>query len=275
MYIGDYLGRRATYSPQKLAIVDTGKSPELRLTYQQMNERANCLAHWLQSNANIKKGERVAILAQDGVEHLDTFFACGKLGAIHTALNWRLHWRELLGILQNVTPTVLIYSSAFKETVSHLAQSNTTLKTFIHLDEVHPMSGEMGKQRGERGVSPRIPPVFSQNLGHTHLDEADTADEALTDSLSFNHILATSADAPQLCESLEAQDTAALIFTGGTTGLPKGACVSHGMIAWNTLNTVIHDLTHNDILLNVFPLFHTGGLFVYTLPQIIFGGTPF
>ncbi len=45
------------------------------------------------------------------------------------------------------------------------------------------------------------------------------------------------------------------------------------MIAWNTLNTVIHDVTHNDIYLNVFPMFHTGGLFVYTLPQVIFGGT--
>jgi len=36
---------------------------------------------------------------------------------------------------------------------------------------------------------------------------------------------------------------------------------------------VIHDVTHNDIYLNVFPMFHTGGLFVYTLPQVIFGGT--
>ena len=45
------------------------------------------------------------------------------------------------------------------------------------------------------------------------------------------------------------------------------------MIAWNTLNTVIHDVTHNDVYLNVFPMFHTGGLFVYTLPQVIFGGT--
>jgi fatty-acyl-CoA synthase len=46
------------------------------------------------------------------------------------------------------------------------------------------------------------------------------------------------------------------------------------MIGWNTLNTVIHDVTHNDVYLNVFPMFHTGGLFVYTLPQVIFGGTP-
>jgi fatty-acyl-CoA synthase len=45
------------------------------------------------------------------------------------------------------------------------------------------------------------------------------------------------------------------------------------MIAWNTLNTIIHDLRHGDITVNVFPLFHTGGLLVYTTPLLILGGT--
>jgi fatty-acyl-CoA synthase len=49
--------------------------------------------------------------------------------------------------------------------------------------------------------------------------------------------------------------------------------VSHRMIAWNTLNTVIHDITHNDVTVNVFPMFHTGGLLVYTTPMLILGGT--
>ncbi|MFN8455013.1 MAG: hypothetical protein U0401_10165 [Anaerolineae bacterium] len=42
-------------------------------------------------------------------------------------------------------------------------------------------------------------------------------------------------------------------------------------MAWNGYN-VIHDLTHGDIYLNVFPMFPVGGLFAYTLAQIIFGG---
>jgi len=95
----------------------------------------------------------------------------------------------------------------------------------------------------------------------------------LPGSQHFESALQTPPDSPITCETLEAEDTAALIFTGGTTGLPKAAEVSHRMIAWNTLNTVIHDVTHNDVYLNVFPMFHTGGLFVYTLPQVIFGGT--
>jgi fatty-acyl-CoA synthase len=113
MYIGDYLARRELYSPEQLAILDYGKQPVLTLTYRQINARANRFANWLRSRAGISKGERVAILARDGVEHLDTFFACSKLGAIHTALNWRLHPQEIAGIFENIQPQVLIYSGDF------------------------------------------------------------------------------------------------------------------------------------------------------------------
>ena len=235
-FIGDYLARRNLYTPDHLAIVDAGKDPALRLTFHQLNTRANQLANFLKQMAGIKKGHRVAILARDGVEHLDIFFACSKLGAIHTALNWRLHWRELLSILENTTPDVLVYSDDFKETVSQVQ---------TYLDD------------------------FGHQIGHfLHIEG-----QGLPDSQHFETTLQDSSSEPVTCESLAAEDIAALIFTGGTTGLPKAAQVSHRMIAWNTLNTVIHDVHHDDIYLNVFPLFHTGGLFVYTLPQVIFGGT--
>jgi fatty-acyl-CoA synthase len=229
MYIGDYLARRELYSPDKLAFIDAGKNPEWRLTYREANQRADKLANWFKTQG-IGKGDRVAILAKDGYEHLDVFFACSKLGAIHTALNWRLHWQELLDIFKNTTPKILIFSDDFLENVIQLTSEYPL--TTLHLD-------------GEG----------------TH------------NSLHFETTLQAASDSAVTCEVLEAEDTATLIFTGGTTGLPKAAEVSHRMIAWNTLNTVIHDITHNDIYLNVFPMFHTGGLFVYTLPQVIFGGT--
>ncbi|MGZ9226256.1 MAG: class I adenylate-forming enzyme family protein [Anaerolineales bacterium] len=229
MYIGDYLTRRELYSPDKLAFIDAGKSPEWRLTFRDANRRANKFANWLRSQG-IEKGDRVAILARDGYEHLDVFFGCSKIGAIHTALNWRLHWQELLEIFQYTTPRILIFSDDFKENVTQLVAQFPL--TTLHLDG-----------------------------------------DGLSSSLHFETILQSASDSPVTCPSLEAEDIAALIFTGGTTGLPKAAQVSHRMIAWNTLNTVIHDVTHNDVYLNVFPMFHTGGLFVYTLPQVIFGGT--
>jgi len=229
MYIGDYLARRELYSPDKLAFIDAGKDPEWRLTYRQADQRANRLANWLQGQG-ISKGDRVAILARDGYEHLDLFFACGKLGAIHTALNWRLHWQELLDIFRNTTPKLLVFSHDFKDTVEQLVARYPLMLLHLEGDEV-------------------------------------------AGSIQFEQAIQSASDAPVTTETLEAEDTAALIFTGGTTGLPQAAEVSHRMIAWNTLNTVIHDITHHDVYLNVFPMFHTGGLFVYTLPQVIFGGT--
>ena len=236
MYIGDYLGRRELYSPDRLAIIGTGKSPEWRLTFRQMNERANRLANWLRDTAGVSKGDRVAILAHDGVEHLDCFFACGKLGAIHTALNRRLHPQELAGIVAQTTPRVLVFSDDARPAVEAL----------------------MDLLRGRACAIDHIIHIDGDGAGG---------------SVRFETALTSAPADPVTTEELEDEDIAALIFTGGTTGLPRAAQVSHRMIAWNTLNTVIHDVTHDDIYLNVFPMFHTGGLFVYTLPQIIFGGT--
>lgn len=236
MYIGDYLGRRALYTPDNLAVIDAGKTPELRLTYDQWNRRVNRLANWLRDNAGVSKGDRVAILARDGIEHLDCFFACGKLGAIHTALNWRLHWKELSGLLQQTRPKGLIFSDDFRASVIQI----------------------------ERDVS-EIGLGFNQIL-HTDGD-------GISGSQYFEEVIMESSEAAATCESLQAEDIACLLFTGGTTGLPKGACISHRQIVWNVINTVIHDITHGDIYLCIFPLFHTGGLFTYTSSQIIFGNT--
>jgi fatty-acyl-CoA synthase len=236
MYIGDYLGRRNLYSPDRLAIVDAGKDPAWRLTFAQLNVRANRLANWLREEAGVHKGDRVAILARDGVEHLDCFFACGKLGAIHTALNWRLHWRELAGLIEHTTPRVLIYSDDFVDKVAAMEEATrngpAAVRHALHLEG-----------QGVRG------------------------------SAYFEGALQNAPADPVTCETLEMEDTACLLFTGGTTGLPKAAMISHRMICWNVLNTVVHDITHGDTYLNVFPLFHTGGLFTYLSSQIAFGNT--
>ena len=236
MYIGDYLGRRQLYSPNKLAIIDVGKPEELRLTYQQMNERANRLANWLAEQAGVKKGDRVAILARDGVEHLDCFFACNKLGAVHTALNWRLHGREYTHLIEKTKPRVLLYSDDFKDTAKVIIEA---VHDTSHVIRYHLHSGGPGIQG----------------------------------SWSYERALDNSPATPVSCESTTAEDTACLLFTGGTTGMPKGAMISHRMICWNALNTVIHDLHHDDIYLCVFPLFHAGGLFAYLSSQIILGNT--
>jgi fatty-acyl-CoA synthase len=244
MYIGDFLGRREIYSPDKLAIIDTGKDPELRLTYREWNRRVNRLANWLKDEAGIDYRDRVAILARDGIEHLDLLYACGKLGAIHTALNWRLHWRELVGLIEDTTPQVLLYSDDFSDTV---AKVEAEIRDAPHAIR-HYMHVEGG---GIPATGSGRPPA----------------------SFDYESTIAASPDSPVRYEPLDMEDIACLLFTGGTTGLPKGAMISHRQIGWNVLNTVTHDVTHDDIYLCVFPLFHTGGLFTYMSSQVVFGNT--
>jgi fatty-acyl-CoA synthase len=219
-----------------LAIVDDGKNPPWRLTYRQLNERANRFANYLRDQAGIGKGDRVGILARDGVEHLDSFFACGKIGAVHTAFNWRLHWRELVSLMEITQPKVLVYSEDFEDSVAEIrAATDGTLHQISH---------------------------------YLHVDG-----DGITGSAHFETTLQAAPVTAAYCETLDKEDTACLLFTGGTTGLPKGAEISHRMIAWNVLNTVIHDLSRDDVYLNVFPLFHAGGLFAYLSSQITLGNT--
>ena len=232
MFVGDFLGRRALYTPDQLAVVDAGKIPHRSFTYSELNNRANRLANWLHDGAGIQKGDRVAILAHNGVEFLDTFFACGKLGAIMVPFNWRLHVNELLNLICKTTPRVLVYSDEFREAVAAIAAEDTTIAHFVHLE---------GK--------------------------------GIIGSRDFEKTLIDSILRPVTTEDLNEEDIACLIFTGGTTGTPKGAQISYRMIAWNTLNTIIHDLQHGDVTVNTFPMFHTGGLLVYTMPLLILGGT--
>ncbi|MCL5681498.1 MAG: AMP-binding protein [Candidatus Thermoplasmatota archaeon] len=65
-----------------------------------------------------------------------------------------------------------------------------------------------------------------------------------------------------------------ILFTGGTTGEPKGAVLSNRSIIFNAINTVLSwKLSENDRTVLVYPLFHTGGWNVLTIPLLIAGGS--
>jgi len=232
MFIGDWMERGERYWPESLAVVDLAKGGAGRLTYRQLNRRANRLARWLRDTAGVGAGDRVGLLALNGVEYLDAFFACGKLGAILTPFNWRSHWRELVHLIHQTTPRVLLFSGEFADAVRLLRPECPSLTQLLHLDG-EPVAG----------------------------------------SLDYAAALASASDEPVRHEAVDAEDIICLLFTGGTSGQPKAAQISYRMIAWNTLNTIVHELERGDVTITHTPMFHTGGLLVYTLPLLTLGGT--
>ncbi|MBK8032433.1 MAG: long-chain fatty acid--CoA ligase [Chloroflexi bacterium] len=96
--------------------------------------------------------------------------------------------------------------------------------------------------------------------------KADASDCAFRDRDQQPKLLA---DRPELV----LDDPWVICYTGGTTGLPKGAILTHGNMTWNSINTVVSwGLDEHDVAILNSPLFHTGGLNVFTLPLIHIGG---
>lgn len=66
--------------------------------------------------------------------------------------------------------------------------------------------------------------------------------------------------------SVDEHDVAVIMYTSGTTGLPKGAMLTHGNIVWNNINAMLaFGGSRDDVILTAAPLFHIGGLNVMTL----------
>jgi len=73
---------------------------------------------------------------------------------------------------------------------------------------------------------------------------------------------------------LEPEDQCMLMYSSGTTGLPKGVIITHGMMLWAQFNAgAPMNCTGDMVSLAVMPLFHIGGLQVFTCPALFAGGT--
>lgn len=235
--VTDYAARSALYFGDRIAVVDVAKGEGGRYSFRRMNERAERLAGFL-LDRGVCRGERVGLLAHNGVEYLDALLACAKLGAIFVPYNFRLHPRELLEVVQQTGPRAFVYSPDFAVHVELLRREHPDLATYLHTGH-EAREGSIAIEAVMEQHIPVIPYPPGRGLG----------------------------DGPA---SLE--DPLCLLFTGGTTGLSKAAVISHRMIGWNSLTTLIHEINRDDVTVVHTPMFHTGGLLVYAVPLFLCGG---
>jgi fatty-acyl-CoA synthase len=106
MIVGDWTENLAQLFPEREAVFDVRTGA--RVSYPQLHARVRRMARVL-ARLEVAKGDRVAVLANNRLEHLDALFACARLGALYVPLNWRLAAPELAFLLQDAEPRVLLY----------------------------------------------------------------------------------------------------------------------------------------------------------------------
>ncbi|MHA1144392.1 MAG: long-chain-fatty-acid--CoA ligase [Candidatus Helarchaeota archaeon] len=219
MLIGDCCARcgRQPHLKNRVAVI----FKERVLTWQQLNERANSLAHALQ-NLGVKKGDRVALLLYNSDAILTSYYGITKIATV-VPINYMSSKKEIAYILNNCGANVLIISNNL---LYHVDTINEQCKKIHHII-VYDQDGT--------GV-----PSEYKNF----------------DDLARNY----SKEEPVPSEPISNMDMAYLMYTGGTTGLPKGVMLSHFNLLQNNLATIALNTQKiepgKERILVALPLFH-------------------
>jgi fatty-acyl-CoA synthase len=112
-----HFGRR---TPDKPAVIDLAS--ERRLSYAQFDARISRLAAHLRDQLNIKRGDRVAVLALNTTDTLEVQFACGRIGAVFLPLNTRLTVPELQYIVGDAAPVLMIHDAELADVALSVAK---------------------------------------------------------------------------------------------------------------------------------------------------------
>lgn len=186
-------------------------------------------------------------------------------------------WQESFGIKKGDRVAILSQNS-----VSYLDVWAACAKTGAILQN---MNWRLAVRELELLIKDAAPKMLL--YGSSFLEQTKTLQAALPEVAHWvaitektrdeDHVFSSRESAPAaLLEvpNLSPDDPWVLCYTGGTTGLPKGAMLTHQNVLANAINTTMSwGLDQNDVAILNAPLFHTGGLNVFTSPLVYAGGT--
>jgi len=213
------LDRARRLYPHKEIVTKVGPNLE-RSNYGQMVDRAGRLAGAL-AKLGVGSGDRVATFAFNNNRHLELYFAAPCMGAVIHPLNLRLPPEQLIYIVNHAEDKVLCVDPALWPSVQKLAPHFKTVQHYVVMGDTAPES----------------------SVGPVHAYEALLADSS-----------------PDYAwPALDENTAAAMCYTSGTTGNPKGVLYSHRAIYLHALALTLHealDISERDVFMPVVPMFH-------------------
>lgn len=237
----------AKKQPEKIAVVCCGKE----ITYRELNELSDRLAQQLSARFKVFKGDRVATMMPNCIQHSIALFAILKIGAVMVPCNVMYKPRELNYQLKDSDAKVIIALDVFNDTIE-AAKTNTSTSTVI-LSRL----SDFAENEDE------IPPMFASSKQEIPADRYDLI-KLLNEAESIENYAEIDIE----------NDLALILYTAGTTGVSKGVMEAHRNLWACTSPTVsIYGFTENDINLQIMPMFHCSGYCLVQLPILFAGGT--
>jgi fatty-acyl-CoA synthase len=193
-----------------------------RYTYADFAQRTLRLAGVLR-DLGVRRGDRVATLAWNSHRHLELYWAIPLSGAVLHTLNFRLSAQDLTYIVNHAGDTVIFVDASVWPTLAAIREQLTTVRTIVVMQDGVPAAA--------------VPP---------------------SDLPEYETLLAGAAPLaawPQLGET----DAAAMCYTSGTTGHPKGVVYTHRALYLHCLAQAMADgmaLSEGDVILHIVPMFH-------------------
>ncbi|HAL2196064.1 TPA: medium-chain fatty-acid--CoA ligase [Escherichia coli] len=229
--LADYWQQTARAMPDKIAVVDNHGAS---YTYSALDHAASCLANWMLAKG-IESGDRIAFQLPDWCEFTVIYLACLKIGAVSVPLlpSWRE--AELVWVLNKCQAKMFFAPTLFKQTRP--------------VDLILPLQNQL--------------PQLQQIVGVDKLAPA-------TSALSLSQIIADNTPLTTAI-TVHGDELAAVLFTSGTEGLPKGVMLTHNnILASERAYCARLNLTWQDVFMMPAPLGHaTGFLHGVTAPFLI------
>ena len=229
--LADYWQQTARAMPDKIAVVDNHGAT---YTYSALDHAASCLANWMLAKG-IESGDRIAFQLPGWCEFTVIYLACLKIGAVSVPLlpSWRE--AELVWVLNKCQAKMFFAPTLFKQTRP--------------VDLILPLQNQL--------------PQLQQLVGVDKLAPA-------TSALSLSQIIADNTPLTTAI-TVHGDELAAVLFTSGTEGLPKGVMLTHNnILASERAYCARLNLTWQDVFMMPAPLGHaTGFLHGVTAPFLI------
>jgi fatty-acyl-CoA synthase len=198
-----------------------------RTSYAVVLDRVKRLSVAL-ARLGVRPGDRVATLAWASQEHLEAYLAIPSIGAVLHTLNLRLHPDDLTYIVNDARDRVLIVDECLVPLFEKFRAQAPSIEHVI----VIPTTSETGTTGSEE--TPRTDIDYESLL-------------ASADPKAFTEI------------PIDENDAAAMCYTSGTTGRPKGVLYSHRAIVLHSFSQGLVDalgISEGDVLLPIVPMFH-------------------